>query len=288
MKVLVTGVNGQLGYDVIKELNKRNIECIGCDIKDFDITDFEQTKNFILKTNPDAVIHCAAYTAVDKAEDEKDICHKVNVIGTSNIAKTCKIMNAKMIYISTDYVFPGTGETFYEVNDKTGPLSVYGKTKLDGENAVKEFIENYFIVRISWVFGINGNNFIKTMLRLSETKKELNVVADQIGSPTYTADLAPLLCDMVVSKKYGTYHATNEGICSWAEFAQAIFKKAEKSVKVNPIPTSDYKTKAVRPLNSRMSKDKLVLCGFKKLPHWENALERYIKEIAQEGKTQDE
>ena len=279
MKVLVTGVNGQLGYDVIKELKKRKIECIGCDIEDFDITDFGQTKNFILEYKPDAVIHCAAFTAVDKAEDEKDICYKVNVIGTQNIAKVCKMINAKMIYISTDYVFPGNGENFYEVDDKTGPLSVYGKTKLQGENAVKEYLDNYFIVRISWVFGINGNNFIKTMLRLSKTKAELNVVSDQIGSPTYTADLAPLLCDMIITEKYGTYHATNEGVCSWAEFAETIFDFSKKNVKINSIKTSEYKTKAVRPLNSRMSKEKLIKSGFNRLPSWQEALKSFINEI---------
>ena len=184
-----------------------------------------------------------------------------------------------MLYISTDYVFPGTGERFYEPDDPTGPLGAYGATKLSGELAVKEQLDNYFIVRISWVFGKNGNNFVKTMLRLAETHDKLNVVCDQIGSPTYTADLAPLLCDMIVTEKYGTYHATNEGICSWADFAEAIFELAGKKVKVNHISTSEYPTRAVRPLNSRMSKNKLEQMGFSRLPHWKDALERYLKEL---------
>lgn len=280
MKVLVTGVGGQLGFDVMKVLKARNIECIGADIKEFDITDFDATKAFITKEMPDAVIHCSAYTNVNKAEEDIEVCEKVNVDGPSNIAKVCKEINAKMVYISTDYVFPGTGEAFYEVDDPTGPSSMYGKTKLDGELAVKAELEKYFIVRISWVFGVNGNNFIKTMLKLSETHDELQVVNDQIGSPTYTADLAPLLCDMIETEKYGTYHATNEGICSWADFAKAIFEKAGCKTKVNAIPTSEYKAAgAPRPLNSRMSKEKLVQNGFSKLPTWEDALDRYLKEL---------
>ena len=202
----------------------------------------------------------------------------VNTEGPRNIAKVCKEIGAKMLYISTDYVFPGTGERFYEPDDPTGPLGAYGSTKLGGELAVKEQLDNYFIVRISWVFGKNGNNFVKTMLRLAETHDELNVVCDQIGSPTYTADLAPLLCDMIVTEKYGTYHATNEGICSWADFAEAIFELAGKKVTVNHIPTREYPTRAVRPLNSRMSKDKLEQMGFSRLPHWKDALERYLKD----------
>ena len=220
MRVLVTGVGGQLGYDVCKELTARNIEHKGVDLADFDITDREATHNYIENYHPDAVIHCSAWTAVDKAEDELEKVEAVNAKGPRNIAEACKKINAKMVYISTDYVFPGTGERFYEPDDPTGPLSVYGKTKLEGELAVRELLEKYFIVRVSWVFGKNGNNFVKTMLRLSETHSEVNVVCDQVGSPTYTADLASLLCDMVMTEKYGIYHATNEGICSWAEFAE--------------------------------------------------------------------
>ena len=278
MKVLVTGVKGQLGYDVVKCLEERGIACIGVDKEEFDITDLDVTRAFLKSEVPTAIIHCAAYTAVDKAEDELDICHQVNVEGTCNLAIVCKEMNLKMLYISTDYVFPGTGEQFYEVCDETGPLGQYGKTKLEGEQAVKELLEQYFIVRISWVFGKNGGNFVKTMLRLGKEREELNVVADQIGSPTYTKDLAPLLCDMIVSEKYGTYHATNEGICSWAEFAKEIFRLANISIKVNEVTTEQYVTKAKRPKNSRMSKKSLTDAGFSLLPTWQDALERYLTE----------
>ncbi len=279
MKILVTGVGGQLGYDVCKVLTARNIEHKGVDIADFDITDTKATREYIMNYCPDAVIHCSAWTAVDKAEDEIGKVRTVNTEGPRNIAAACKEIGAKMLYISTDYVFPGTGERFYEPEDPTGPLGAYGETKLGGELAVKELLEKYFIVRISWVFGMNGNNFVKTMLRLAETKTELNVVCDQIGSPTYTADLAPLLCNMIMTEKYGVYHATNEGVCSWAEFAQEIFRLAGKNVKVNPVSTSEYPTKAARPLNSRMSKDKLEKMGFARLPDWHDALARYIHEL---------
>lgn len=279
MKILVTGVKGQLGYDVMKALKARNIECLGADIEDFDITDSKATFDYIVNCRPDAVIHCSAYTAVDKAEDNAELCRAVNTEGPRNIAKACKEIDAKMVYISTDYVFPGTGETAYEVDDPKGPQSAYGSTKLGGETAVKELLEKYFIVRISWVFGKNGNNFIKTMLRIGKERDEVNVVCDQIGSPTYTADLAPLLCDMVMTEKFGTYHATNEGYCSWADFASEIFRQAGYSTKVNFIPTSAYSAKAKRPFNSRMSKTGLDLAGFYRLPDWQDALGRYLKEI---------
>ena len=279
MKVLVTGVKGQLGYDVMKELQSRNIECISADIEEFDITDAQSTSVYIKAFLPDAVIHCSAYTAVDKAEDNPELCRAVNVQGTRNIAAVCKEINAKMIYISTDYVFPGTGTSEYEVDDSTRPLGIYGQTKLEGENVVKELLDKYFIVRTSWVFGKNGNNFVKTMLRLGRERSEVNVVCDQVGSPTYSVDLAPLLCDMVVTEKYGTYHATNEGLCSWAEFAQEIFKQAGYTTKVNFIPTSEYPTRAKRPLNSRMSKRSLDEVGLRRLPTWQDALKLYLKEI---------
>lgn len=279
MKVLVTGVKGQLGYDVMKVLKKRNIDCCGADIDDFDITDFEAASKFIKDYHPDAVIHCSAYTAVDKAEDNLELCRAVNSLGPRNIASICKEINAKMIYISTDYVFPGTGDRAYELDDPTGPLGAYGQTKLDGELAVRDLLTRYFIVRISWVFGKNGSNFVKTMLKLGRNHSEVNVVCDQIGSPTYTADLAPLLCDMVVTEKYGTYQVTNEGYCSWAEFASEIFKQAGYKTKVNFIPTSEYPTKAKRPLNSKMSKKSLDEAGFNRLPAWQDALRRYLKEI---------
>jgi dTDP-4-dehydrorhamnose reductase len=279
MKVLVTGINGQLGHDVMAELERRHIECIGAGRQQFDITDYEAVREFITAVRPDAVIHCSAYTAVDKAESNADACYQANAVGPENIAKVCKAIDAKMVYISTDYVFPGTGEQFYKVDDLTGPINVYGKTKLAGEQAVQRILTKYFIVRISWVFGKNGNNFVKTMLRLGKEREKLTVVADQVGSPTYTADLAPLLCDMVATDKYGVYHATNEGVCSWAEFAAEIMQQAGLGCKIMPISTSDYPTPAKRPLNSRMSKDKLVVCGFKQLPTWQDALSRYLKEL---------
>lgn len=279
MKVLVTGVTGQLGYDVMKELERRRIQAEAASREQFDITDEAAVRSFIISARPDAIIHCAAYTAVDKAEDEPDLCRRVNADGTRNIAAACRDAGAKMIYISTDYVFPGVGMTPYEPGDPTGPLNVYGASKLAGEQAVKDLLERYFIVRISWVFGANGKNFVKTMLHLAQSHKELNVVNDQTGSPTYTADLAPLLCDMAETEKYGVYHATNEGFCSWAQFAEEIFKDAELNVRVNPIPTSAYPLKATRPLNSRLSKACLDAAGFKRLPSWRDAVKRYISTL---------
>lgn len=281
MKILVTGASGQLGYDVIKELKARTIDCLGVNSSQFDITDLKKVREFIVAYRPDAIIHCAAYTAVDKAEDDVDNCRRVNALGTENIAAICREIDAKMVYISTDYVFPGTGEQFYEVEDATGPINVYGLTKLEGEQAVEALLTKYFIVRISWVFGYNGNNFVKTMLKLGETHKELNVVSDQIGSPTYTADLAALLCAMVVTDKYGIYHATNEGICSWAEFAREIFAQAKMDIKVTPIPASKYPVRAARPANSRLSKAKLVQNGFQKLTNWQDAIVRYLQELGE-------
>jgi len=278
MKILVTGAKGQLGYDIIKELTSRNIPHKGVDMDDFDITDKSATLAAINGYQPTAVIHCAAYTAVDKAEDEPELCRQINEDGTRNIAQACRQVDAKMIYISTDYVFPGHGEHFHKPDDPTAPASVYGETKLAGELAVKAELEKYFIVRISWVFGQNGNNFVKTMLRLGKERDILNVVCDQIGSPTYTADLAPLLCDMAVSERYGVYHATNEGVCSWAEFAREIFRLAGMDTKVNPILSSGYPTKATRPLNSRLDKTCLDEGGFQRLPGWEDALSCVMKE----------
>lgn len=279
MKVLVTGVNGQLGFDVIKILKQRNIDHIGTTRKEFDITNKEQVKSFIENYMPDVVVHCAAYTAVDKAESESELCEKVNQIGTKNIVQACKQIDAEMVYISTDYVFEGTGTKPYEIDDKTNPISVYGKTKLLGELEVKNRLEKYFIVRVSWVFGKNGSNFVKTMLRLGKEKEEINVVCDQIGSPTYTADLAVLLCDMIQTDKYGIYHATNEGYCSWADFATEIFKQAGIFTKVNAIPSHQYPTAAKRPFNSRLSKISLDKNGFSRLPNWQDAIFRYLKEL---------
>lgn len=277
-KILVTGVSGQLGYDVCRVLTQRGVEHVGTDIKDFDIADEAATRSFLLSCRPDAVIHCSAWTAVDAAEDQPEKVAAVNTEGPRHIATACRELGARMVYLSTDYVFPGDGDCFYEVDDPTGPRSVYGATKLGGELVVKELLERHFIVRVSWVFGKNGTNFVKTMLRLSEDHGEVSVVCDQIGSPTYTADLAPLLCDMVETEKYGTYHATNEGVCSFAQFAEEIFRQAGKQTRVNHILTKDYPAKAPRPLNSRLSKASLDKAGFTRLPHWRDALKQYLLE----------
>lgn len=279
MKILVTGASGQLGYDLCRELERRDMAFCAPTSTEMNITDRDAVMNYMSKERPDAVIHCAAYTKVDLAEDEADKCWAVNVDGTRNIALACREIDAKMAYISTDYVFPGTGDQFYEPTDPVGPVNTYGRSKLAGELAVQSMLSEYFIVRISWVFGKNGNNFVKTMLRLAEARTELNVVSDQVGSPTYTADLAPLLCDMVQTEKYGVYHATNEEVCSWAEFAETIFELAGKRVAVRPIPTKDYSTKAMRPLNSRMSKTSLAAAMFERLPDWRDALARYLEEL---------
>lgn len=279
MKILVTGVMGQLGHDVIEELEKNNIEYIGCDREEFDLTDKKATESFILANKPDGVIHCAAYTAVDKAEDEEDLCRKINAEGSLYIAEACEKIGAKMIYVSTDYVFGGDGEKAYEPEDEKNPQNVYGKTKLEGEKNALENCSRAFVVRTSWVYGINGNNFVKTMRRLAETRDELSVVADQIGSPTYTRDLAKLLAEMIQTEKYGVYHASNEGFMSWAEFAEMIMKKSGFSTKINHIPTSEYPVKAKRPLNSRLSKKCLTDNGFALLPPQDDALERYIEEL---------
>ena len=285
MKVLVTGAKGQLGYDCIRELLERGYNDIrGIDIDDLDITKEMDVFKYINDYSPDVVIHCAAWTAVDKAEQESDKVYKVNALGTKYIAEACRKINSKMVYVSTDYVFEGKGTLEYEINSPKKGLSVYGITKSKGEDFVMNALSNYFIVRISWVFGKNGNNFVKTMLKLSDTgKKEVNVVCDQVGSVTYTYDLSKLLCDMIETEKYGIYHATNEGYISWAEFASEIFKIAKRDTKVNFVTTDEYKkivpSQADRPLNSRMSKKSLISAGFKKLPRWEDALKRYLEEI---------
>ena len=276
MKILVTGVTGQLGHDVMLELQSRGHEAIGAARKEFSLIDFKAARAFVERTHPDAIIHCAAYTAVDRAEDEKDLCMITNGGATRALAATAKDIGAKFVYLSTDYVFPGTGETPYETDTLKGPTNAYGLSKLAGETAVQELLTAYFIVRISWVFGVNGKNFVKTMLRLAEDHDALTVVDDQIGSPTYTKDLARLLVDMVESEKYGVYHATNEGFCSWAEFAAEIFRQAGERVTVTPVPSSAYPTKAARPKNSRLSKAALDAAGFSRLPTWQDALQRYL------------
>ena len=295
MKVFVTGVGGQLGYDVMNELAKRNFECIGSDILtkenialpyeyiQLDITDKEAVENVINSVQPDAVIHCAAWTAVDAAKEEqnKEKVFAINVDGTRNIAEACKKFDCKMIYTSTDYVFNGRGEEPWQADCKDyEPLNVYGESKLQGELSVAELLEKYFIVRIAWVFGKNGNNFIKTMLNVGKKYDTLRVVNDQIGTPTYTFDLACLLVDMMETEKYGYYHATNEGgYISWYDFACEIFKQAGYATKVIPVTTEEYGlSKAKRPYNSRLDKGKLGENGFKSLPDWKDALMRYLKE----------
>lgn len=302
MKILVTGVGGQLGHDVMNELIKRGHTGIGSDIAPvysgiadsspvttadyvpMDITDKQSVTQIITDIKPDAVIHCAAWTAVDAAEDEdnKVKVALINSEGTRNIANACKDIDAKMIYISTDYVFDGQGTTPWEPDCKDyAPLNVYGKTKLDGELAVSEILEKYFIVRIAWVFGLNGKNFIKTMLNVGKTHPEVRVVNDQIGTPTYTLDLSRLLIDMIESDKYGYYHATNEGgYISWYDFTCEIYKQAGLSTKVTPVSTAEYGlSKAARPFNSRLDKRKLTENGFTPLPVWQDAVKRYLQEI---------
>ena len=293
MKVLVTGVKGQLGHDCINEREKRNHEAIGVDIEEMDITDPDSVKKVISAASPDAVIHCAAWTAVDAAEDEnnREKVHLVNAAGTENIAEVCKEIGCKMMYISTDYVFDGQGTDPWQPDCKDyKPLNVYGETKLAGESAVAGYLEKYFIVRIAWVFGKNGKNFIKTMLNAGKTHNQLTVVNDQIGTPTYTYDLARLLIDMIETQKYGYYHATNEGgYISWYDFAKEIFRQAaaqehdeysESKLTVLPVTTAEYgASKAARPFNSRLDKSKLVENGFTPLPDWQDAVGRYMSEI---------
>ena len=275
MKVLVTGVKGQLGFDVVNECKKRNIDAIGVDIEEMDITNSMQVSAVIKNANVDAVIHCAAWTAVDKAEDEEDACRKVNKNGTENVVAVCRELDIPIMYFSTDYVFDGQGEKPWKEYDQRNPLNVYGQTKYEGELAVEAY-PKHFIIRISWVFGVNGNNFIKTMLRLGKERGEVRVVNDQIGSPTYTYDLAELCVDMIITDKYGTYHASNEGVCSWYDFACEIFKQADLDVKVTPVDSSKFPVKAIRPKNSRMSKSELDRQGFDRLPVWQDALNRYL------------
>lgn len=284
MRVLVTGAKGQLGSDVVNELNSRKYETIGVDIEEMDITDPESVNKVVVKANPDVVIHCAAWTAVDAAEDHDNISivRSVNVEGTKNIANVCKKLDCKMIYISTDYVFSGRGTDPWKPDCRNyAPLNVYGQTKLEGELAVADALDKYFIVRIAWVFGVNGSNFIKTMLNIGKKYDTVRVVNDQIGTPTYTYDLARLIADMAESENYGYYHATNEGgYISWYDFACEIFKQAGYNTNVVPVTTEEYGiSKAKRPFNSRLDKSKLLENGFEPLPTWQNALKRYLKEI---------
>ena len=286
MKVLVTGVKGQLGYDVMNELAKRGYEGVGVDVAEMDITDSAAVEKVISEVHPDKVVHCAAWTAVDAAEDNQEVCHKVNVDGTANIAKMCGKLDIPMIYISTDYVFDGQGETPWEPDCKAyAPLNVYGQTKLGGELAVAQTLGKYFIVRIAWVFGLNGKNFIKTMLKVAKNHPQVRVVNDQIGTPTYTYDLARLLVDMMETEKYGYYHVTNEGgYISWYDFTKEIYRQAGISTEVQPVTTAEYGlSKAARPFNSRLEKKKLKENGFTPLPTWQDALGRYLQELKRQG-----
>lgn len=282
MRVLVTGAKGQLGTDLMHELEKQGLEGIGVDVEEMDITDQSACRKVISEANVDAVIHCAAYTAVDAAEDQVDLCRRINGEGTRNVAQACKEANVKMMYISTDYVFDGQGTRPWEPDDHRDPLNVYGQTKYEGELAVEELLDRYFIVRIAWVFGVAGKNFIKTMLHLGKERGAVSVVDDQVGSPTYTYDLARLLVDMIQTDRYGRYHATNEGLCSWYEFACEIFRQAGMNeVTVTPVTSEAFAAKAKRPFNSRMSKEKLSENGFERLPSWQDALGRFLKEIGE-------
>ena len=284
MKILITGSKGQLGHDLMNELSKRGIEYVGVDVEEMDITDGDACRRVITDAAPDAVIHCAAYTAVDAAEENVELCRKINAEGTKNIAEVCHDLDIKMMYISTDYVFNGEGTRPWEPDDHREPLNIYGLTKYEGEVYIERLVKKFFTVRIAWVFGVNGKNFIKTMLRLGEERGAVSVVDDQIGSPTYTYDLARLLVDMIQTEEYGRYHATNEGLCSWYEFACEIFRQAGMDeVKVTPVDSSCFPAKAKRPLNSRMSKDKLTANGFDRMPAWQDALGRYLKVLKENG-----
>ena len=274
--ILVTGSTGQLGSDVVKELLKRGYSTLSPNRSELNLCSEDNIRNYILNSNCEAIVHCAAYTQVDKAEDEKDLCIKINATATKHIAKCAKILDIPMIYISTDYVFDGTKDGEYTENDETNPINIYGESKLAGEKYVQEILDKYYIVRTSWVFNINGKNFIETMLRLSKANNQLSIVNDQIGSPTYTRDLSRLLVDMLETSKYGLYHATNEGYCSWYEFANTIFKLANINIDIKAINSNEYASRAKRPLNSKLSKDKLIEYGFKPLPHWEDALKDYL------------
>lgn len=279
MKIIVTGAKGQLGTDVVLQLKRIGAQVVEADIDKLDITDANAVEAFIAESEADGVIHCAAYTNVDSAESENELCRKINYEGTLNLARSCEKHGIKLLYTSTDYVFSGEGTDAFETYSNKTPCNFYGKSKLEGETAVEGNCSKHFIVRISWVFGENGKNFVKTMLRLSKEKSEISVVCDQIGSPTYTKDLAKLLCEMISTEKYGVYHATNENFCSWAEFAKAIMEYSGSNTKIIPINSSEYKSAAVRPANSRLSKKSLDENGFNRLPSWQDALKRFLKNV---------
>ena len=283
MRVLLTGASGQLGHDAAAELTRRHIPFLGVTSREMDLTREDQVQAVLADYRPDAVLHCAAYTAVDRAEEEPERCMAVNALGTRCLARGCAALGAKFLYVSTDYVFSGEGTVPYEVTDPTGPLNVYGRSKLAGEDSVRELVERHFIVRTSWLMGHRGNNFIKTMLRLAESHRELRVVDDQIGSPTFTADLAPLLVDMLLSDRYGVYHAANEGFCSWAELAEETFRLAGRDTAVRRVTTEEYGARALRPKNSRLSQASLRAAGFGPLPPWQESLKVFLRDLGQGG-----
>ena len=282
MKVLVTGYAGQLGYEVVRLLESRGVPCKGVDQADFNLTDAAAVLDYVQQYAPDVIVHCAAYTNVDKAETEPEICAAVNGMGTLYMVRAALSVGAKLVYISTDYVFPGTGDQPFEIDDAYGPKNVYGVSKVQGEDAVRSLMTRYYILRTSWVFGKNGHNFVRTMLRLGAEKKELRVVDDQIGSPTYAKDLARVICDMIPTEKYGIYHVRNEGFISWAEFAKMIMEKSGLSCRIIPVPSSEYVTLAKRPLNSRLSGDRLQAAGFAPMPSVSDALDRYLAELRED------
>ncbi|MEK5240006.1 dTDP-4-dehydrorhamnose reductase [Paenibacillus sp. FSL L8-0470] len=279
MRVLVTGANGQLGHDMLLCLSRHNIDCLGVDKGDFDLTELEVTAQFIKEYKPDVLIHCAAFTNVDLAESEIEKCYALNVDATANIALQCKLVGSKLVYVSTDYIFSGEAEKPYETGDWAEPVSVYGKTKLLGEKSIQENMDKYFIVRTSWSFGVNGNNFVNTMLRLGSEKEAVDVVCDQVGSPTYTKDLAEGIVKMIRTSNYGIYHVTNDGFCSWADFAVEIFRQSGLKTKVNFITSDKFPSLAKRPKNSMLSKKSLCEGGFQLLPEWKDALKRYLTEV---------
>ena len=285
MRVLITGAGGQLGHDAVQCLRDRGTDCLGAGSGELDITDRAAVLRAFEAYRPDAVLHCAAYTKVDLAEDEEDLCMHVNAAGTENVALACREAGAKMLYVSTDYVFPGTGSRPWEAGDTPGPLNVYGRSKLAGEAAVKALLDRFFVVRTSWLIGEHGNNFVKTMLRLAQTHRKLRVVDDQIGSPTFSSDLAPLLCDMLTTDRYGVYHATNEGFCSWADLAEAVFRICGKNVRVEHVSTESYGAKAPRPKNSRLSKASLDAGGFARLPSYETSLAKLLTTLSKNSPT---
>ena len=285
MRVLVTGFAGQLGWDTVQLLQARGIECRGVDMQDFDLADGQAVKDYVRSYRPTAIVHCAAYTNVDRAESQPEICAAVNGMGTVNVVRAALSVGAKIVFISTDYVFPGTGDQPWKIDDAYGPLNVYGMSKVQGEDAVRSLMTRYFILRTSWVFGKNGHNFVRSILRLGREKKEIRVVSDQIGSPTYSRDLARVICDLLPTEKYGIYHVRNEGFISWYDFAKMIVNKAGLPCRVVPVSTSEYPTPAKRPLNSRLDGSRLAESGFGPMPSVENALDHYLEEIKDEWGT---